>query len=1068
MWDKPPIQPPSEPAATTASSVVPEPGNPGPSRLFAGKPLITVPQHEVQASVGRKLSQSSTSAYDYAEQQRKKASRMTAVASARKEANEYEMAIRQFDLDNQCYSLFLSQPKIKLPKSPEPEDYLTWENIRRILNKKEFAERIGDTNRDNLARFILIEFPPGKARTALFMDKARVLLKVDASSKKVKQSLEKLRKDVRSSASIQAGKSYRRAVLQVCQQLRATVQQLEQRVTTPAATHSQPSAQEQSQIQKREGFKESSSLLMAPDIQEPVVEEIEPMEATGSNESTVQELLNKDSTRLYPLLEKSKGYYLVDSLPYSQFSVPQSIRDKIITPELKERFSIRAHWGITQFFELEAATSQELFGILMKQAKFGPDASDEQPVGIALSDTSNEELAAALPMTWQPPSEAANKAPEWQLKLHNVPESTKNKTLALYNRHQISSIHIFSGKQKTHVLKPGHGLVLQPAYGKKRKTGEWKPVAEYRQGKIQEEETNPLIRDLPRPVSKKSSHWDREGEYFLPAEVVRDLASQKSKPGKAPAICQSTDNIHQVLRQTFGRSGQIPGATSFIFFDPLVNHMVAARVLREGDRALVYIHETGDPGGEGVAVPIREKILNAARPFFQNYDLSFVTPGFTSQKDFSNCGVFTYKAIRAFDKHPELDQWLWQQGIQPARMLHAANGYNHRVKLAELPLEDCFVDLEDMNARLLKNYQGDEMLLSPAQRAEVVSDKKQQTLAQYLMAHQPHLALQEGHKANLSATGKRYKYMLRWQEQFMNKPAPSDPQLVQQMLPGKALLTHQEYDLITRFHPILDVDERDIANQWLAVHMPGAKPVEESDWEISCMFESFVFGQSDLSLKEAKALESWLENNLRHSDDEHHQLLQAWCIYIRQSQKSQCQNQSLEQILAQLQSHIAGGSKSFKRVMKRKRPAGEPASLPKPKKPEKQALVTFTNTLSETGQKIVPATGIKRKVPGWQASDVPLPETKQGWHWKDQPETEAEEIKLKHSHSVRIRREYEVSRLKGLAELLADEPKTWQSILQSARAEIMRLQDQEKLLEELRQKNAELTQKLAELKNKFR
>ena len=1059
MWDKPPIPSSSgatsQPVSTTVSAQGSSSG-PGASK----KPVYVI----VSPMVSRAGNDSEPAMTPTMIERRKIRNRELAEVSGQRKQINLQKALEQFHKDNILCSSVFSTPLVELPGRPKSEDYLNVEYIKKTMDNPCFTSRMGNINRDAMARLVCHPFPAMSAsnRKKQFALQVRDYLGLRQPTPETLCFLEVLRRDIRNAACANAGREYRRRVLNICAQTRAQVEQLKQQVRTCITSLLSEVLQPGIEMHGEPGREPGPSSSVAPTLRQP--ENVTRPESEPVANKSVAELLQADSARLYPLLKKQRGYYLVDGLPYSQFSVPQEVRDRLISDELKDRISMKENWGTGRYFALVPVSDSSSFCELMKQARFDPAASSEFPLGIALADPAEDERV----LTWQKIEASGKKAPVIGVTLHKACNWNEQNTLALYNSHNTRPVRISLGKQKEYLLKPGSGVFFQPRVGKSKKSLEWTAVTEYRTGRPRQEDTNPLIRDLPRPIESADSEpapWSREGEYFLSPEVVSDLAQQKSRTGTKPAICYTSANIQQTLKDTFGRSGEKTGAANLIFCDRHVNHTVAVRVLRKDGKALVYIHETLDPASP-VATAIREGVLHAVRPFFKQSELSFVTPGFTSQVDFSSCGVFTYKAIRAFDKQPGLDEWLWLQGQQPGRVLHQAGQYDRKLKLNNLALEQCFVPLNEMKAKLLKCYQGDEVNLSPAQLAEVVSVKKQETLGEYLMAHQPFQALLNSAKANLSTTGKRYKYLMKWQEQFLQKTMEPDPEMAQSMLAAGDALTPEEYQLVTCFHPIIDVKDRNDTNQWLAEHMPGTAEVEESDWGMSCLFEDFAFGTKNISLADAKGLNEWLDNALSHPDDKHHQLMQAWCIYIKQSRKSQFRNTSLQDIHDALRRYIALQTQPAAEVaevagIKRGSTSSAKSKGKRPKKP--QQAVQQTPPLSLESE--IPAV-VGKKHKRDDDTDIPAPVKLSSCGRK--------RLKLTKSQRQAKRRDEEVERrkthwdgLKRLANNLESKPVTEIDILETAVYEIRKLQLQEKLktieLGFLKQKQQALEQKLKRL-----
>ena len=945
-----------------------------------------------------------------------------------KRQEELHKTLEQFYQDNTLYSVICSAPMVRLPEKPKAEDYLNPATIRHILESPGFSMRVVSLDPDALTRFILQDFPadPREEYNRQFIEKAREYLKLDGRQPHTRLFLQSLYRDVRNVAASDADLAHQQTVLDICGQMRGWIQELEEEIRSEMINDPQQAARPSNTPETDSSASESAVPVVVPESEpssdEKEESESEPTDTALPELPSVTEALAQDSALLYPLLQKQPGYYLVDGLPYKQFSLPQNVRNQLLSDELKERLSRKQNWGTGRYFELVPVEDTSCFGKLMKKAKFDPAVSREFFLGIALSGDSGRQV-----VQWTGQPEGSKKTSALRVTLSRVTAGDKKQTLALYNTDRSKSIQVYSGKQKKYVIKPKCGILLQPLAGKSKKSFDWTPVAEYRTGPVREEETNPLVRDFPKPVEAPgtgSRPLDKEGEYFLPPEMVSDLVALKRKNGQKPVVCYDTANVQQALKQAFGKGGEETGAVSLIFCDQKFNHIVAVRILRKNDEALVYIHETLDPASE-VAEEIREEILNAARPFFKQSTLACVSPGFTSQVDFSSCGVFACKAIRAFDKQPELDEWLWEQGKQPGRVLHKANEYNRRLKLSDL--SPCLIPLKEMNARLLKNYQGDEQFLSPDQLAAMVSHKEQLTLGEYLMDHQPCNAITDSYKANLSATGKRYKYLLQWQEHFLEKTVPGNVGLLQNMEATEDLLTPEEHQLITRFYPIIDAGGRDDVNKWLAVHIPDAAPVTESDWEISCMFEDFAFDSGELSQADTQALNKWVEQALDHPDDPHYQLVKAWCIYIKQSGRSRFRNRSLAEIQEALKAYIDTGLKPAGAVAgtKRSRSSSESsASSPLSKRPKQQLLLEDE-----------PVGGKSKK----------------------------EQRRERHNALELERRNVQRGSFSALSSLLEGKTKTKQQILNGAIDEIMQHVSQEAELTKLQKKKHRLELKLAKL-----
>lgn len=642
----------------------------------------------------------------------------------------------------------------------------------------------------------------------------------------------------------------------------------------------------------------------------PASSEDESIDIQEVTEEPVIDALRLNCGRLYPLLQKTRGYYLSDSLPKTQYILPAAARNKLLTPKFKERLSIKADIVTHRFFQLVPAENQESFGAFIKAAFHGAQAADKSPVYLALSDTKDDDLDEGVPLSLERVKKEEGLPAELNFYLKEVPDVSKGKTLALCNTDHKRLVNVYINGQFAYLLAPATGLLLQASGADKRT---WKPVAVYQSGEVCHEETNALLRDSPRPIIKKEpdadEEWSSEGEYFLTPELVQEWL--RAKGDTSTEICQSQDEFKRALGNVFGKNQTNDGA-SFIVFDPRVSHMVAVRILRQRDKVVIYIHETSDPIESVAAQAIRDIVLDATRDFFKGSHRYFVSPNFASQMDFSSCGVFTCKAVRAFDKHPELDSWLWKEGTR----------YGHSLLARSKPQKSHFIPLAKMDARLLKNYQGEARLLTHSQLGTLVSQQRCQTLFDYLKAHQPHNAVRDGLQGNLSAIGKRYKYFLGLQEKFSGAPQSVSSEMLKDFVPDDHPLTFEEHDLVMQFFPIVDAENIDVANVWLKSHRPDVRIIGTADWDMFCDFEDYVFSEQTPEQLDVVKLGKWLTKAMKNP------YLKACCIYIKQSKKSYLRGVSLQAISRGLRQSIKDSERPLDTVPQpgKKRPVPEETS----------------------------------------------------------------------------------------------------------------------------------------------
>ena len=642
---------------------------------------------------------------------------------------------------------------------------------------------------------------------------------------------------------------------------------------------------------------ESPGVLTARKVTTPVIEtdysdseisvgsENKMVDVEETSEDSVTDALRLNCRRLYPLLQKARGYYLADSLPYKQYMLPAAVRNKLILPGFKEKLSIKADIVTYRVFQLVPAENQESFGALIKATFNGAQAAGNSPVYLALSDTKDDDLGDGVSLSLERVKKEGRQPAGLNFYLKEVPDISKGKTLALCNTDHKKSVNVYSNGHCVYLLAPATGLLLQPSGADKRA---WKPVAVYQSGEVCHEETNALLRDCPRPITPKEpgaeEQWSSEGEYFLTPELVQEWLTAKGDI--STEICQSQDEFKKALGNTFGQN-QTNGA-SFVVFVPRFSHMVAVRILRRRDNVVIYIHETSNPIESGAAQAIRDIVLGATGNFFKRNHRYFISPDFASQMDFSSCGVFTCKAIRAFYKHLELDAWLWEEGVR----------YGHSLPARNKLQKSHFIPLEKMNARLLKNYQGEARLLTPSQLGTFVNQQKAQTLFEYLQAHQPHNAVRDGLQGNLSAIGKRYKYFLCLQEKFSGSPLPVSSKVLKDFVPDDNPLTFEEHDLVMQFFPIVDAEAIHIANTWLKLHRSDVQTIGTADWDMFCNFENYVFSEQTPKNLDVAKLGRWLTKAMKNP------YLKACCIYIKQSKGSRFRGVPLQKISGELRQFI--------------------------------------------------------------------------------------------------------------------------------------------------------------------
>ncbi len=580
---------------------------------------------------------------------------------------------------------------------------------------------------------------------------------------------------------------------------------------------------------------------------------------------------------------------VLEALPYYEYALHPEIRGQLIPKKLLTELKTSSHWNAAHFQRLRKIHNEADMSSWMKQAILSHSGFAPETLGLSLHETNNTTpLYKPFPAEWTI-SKRDCSAQAGSLKLLPAGAEFRHHSLALYNKHKTNSVEI-DAEGKRHTLKPGEGLILQ---SQEKADGEvqWNPVAHY-QHNLRWINSNPLIRD-EGPTISPHKYLEREmfvpeGEYFLTPNMVQQLVMLKSRGLDIPEICQEKEDFIRVLKDFSASDIDYCPCKTILTWSDKSNHIVAIRLLRKkNDELLVYLHETLGP--ESLAAKdIREELLSAIQEIKPAKHISFLTPGFTSQRDFSSCGVFALKAHTAFSKHPELDDWLWQQAGQQKTMLHHSGSVSR--------LKNHLISLHNMPAQLLKQYQGKESL-SPEQINRIVSGDNIR-LQDYFTRHQP---VNSDKPFNLSAIGKKYKYLsklpgMRENYQHINKER-----------------SQLENQLKQYFKPILAAQNVAVANQWLKDKGHRNVKVSAHDWDMCCVFEDFVFRKKTVTKIELNQLRDWLNSALNITGQDEHRnrcardmLVQAWCLFMRDAEDSRFKNRSLPVILRCIERQLQG------------------------------------------------------------------------------------------------------------------------------------------------------------------
>lgn len=428
----------------------------------------------------------------------------------------------------------------------------------------------------------------------------------------------------------------------------------------------------------------------------------------------IQAQVMSDDRSIKQWIINGEGYFINDSLPYVTYMIDPQIRRELISDSLREHLRLPQKWDIGYFrFNKEDENPQALAHAMQNATDKNALDNSGYFGAFWLSDT-DQSVSDLLNLQLE---KTTTQNPELSLTPKGM--MVGNGTLAIFNASTEKSLIVKRGNSKTSRLAPKEGIFLQPG---STQAQIWSTIGFYRIGE-KSLDTNPLLRDNCPLMTKgrysKIDDSDTQGEYFLPAVILEDLAARQSKKAgrPAPALCMSDSALKNELKK-FRQSPET--SCSLITGSDKANHFVAARLIKSEGRILVYIHETLGQDNP-VSCNVQQMLLKVVHEQFAGSNIYFLTPEPVLQKDFSSCGISALKALRAFDKRPELDQWLLDEvskrpeskSEQPAEEGDCAISPESRISLQEIRPE------------LLKIYQGAIDQLTEQQRQTMVSHKSQ-------------------------------------------------------------------------------------------------------------------------------------------------------------------------------------------------------------------------------------------------------------------------------------------------------------------------------------------------------
>ncbi len=648
----------------------------------------------------------------------------------------------------------------------------------------------------------------------------------------------------------------------------------------------------------------------------------EPIGALPSLNSTItqslkQQILLDDST-LLPHITLSQSYSIKDSLPYWSYSVKPESRRELISDDLRQALPIRRRALISVFdFDPNTKNTEHLRLLML-------NAIHSRSPSLGAAWTENELPADIIT------DESAEK-PSFiyhrEKQRFIINPSASIITLALYNKDKTNTLTL-EYSEEVITLTPGSGILL--VSNNLLPNQNWACAGRYNI-KNKYYDSNPLLIET-EPVDPPIKNKDvytlmNEGEYMLTSEILTRLVEAHV----STSVCDTPDKIKCKLRSMFANDTPAPMNIIVTCTD---DHTVAVRIIRKSSQLIIYIHETLG-FNHGIAKTIREKILEAIKNLKRKIEIHVLTPEFASQMDLSSCGVFALKAVKAFTKRPELDQWLIETVSQtPENIVQVTKAGSphisqHRIKKTEMP------------AILIKNCQGSKMDFTEKQLSSVVSRATESgtslTLQQYLDKYRkPIPSLSVANKTsnpNFSSTCKRYKALLKYEATTTatataTATAPDIQATVRAFKPHgyetrKDTAMSKEKKIRKQLHLINSQETYNQAQKKFTRAFPQEKTLTSSIWDRIGDLESLLMHNQPLASCHPRELEVWLKTLITPSEsaDNHLELMKVWCQVIIDgaAKRKRHPAESICDVLKKLESH--------KQDRKRKRQESRPDSL---------------------------------------------------------------------------------------------------------------------------------------------
>lgn len=243
---------------------------------------------------------------------------------------------------------------------------------------------------------------------------------------------------------------------------------------------------------------------------------------------------------------------------------------------------------------------------------------------------------------------------------------------------------------------------------------------------------NPLLRESgPAVVNRQDVLLvhKNDGELYLNKTMLTHLYNKKF----AESIKNLTDDEKAEIPpwhylstlQSFEPLKALGNRYHFFLERPNSGHTVGVYVNANAadDNVHIYLHET-EGATESTSQLIRQTVIKKMKLLYPDRKIKLFYPKPMLQRDFVSCGVFAFKAMSFFRKHPEeMDQWLESMKSEAV--------YDGEVGEVVIPLQGLKPGLLKEYHYALEPDRPEAPRLSQAQRKTIVN-KKQETLEQYL------------------------------------------------------------------------------------------------------------------------------------------------------------------------------------------------------------------------------------------------------------------------------------------------------------------------------------------------